>query len=630
MRPWTAVPRPLLYLLAALFCAATTLYACFWMYDSHRLAHPVELGFNLGRDTVFNPDTQCIAVYNVAPGSPAERAGLRPGDAIIGLNGEPVTSYQQFDSIWSRSSPGDHVKLTIFRAGQSAPLILDGVFQATRLGLPAEGFASAAAKEIIRLFPVLFLIVGFAVLFLRIEDPYAWLLALLFTGFIASPEITNPGAYANWVQNLAGIFRAVFAGMVSAMVYYFFAIFPEKSPLERRAPWLKWVAMLYAICRIVTELPASVSHWTPWLSWYQRSRYALYMRITVPYLLVGLGFLSLFLTSINRQGSLDARRKARVLLWGTLLGVLPVISERFAADFWRFSAPFWLRTLVTLTVVVYPLSFAYAIVRYRVLEIPALLRRSARYVLVQRGFFMLLLLSAFLAIFFFSRFFSGVPTMPGSSCRTLRRRHAPSAIATSSRRFSMGISRKRFIPNLWSFMQPAPMACSTPLAGKFPPVSSRSNQTRLYCRNWRRMAGRGMCLLQILGMPWRISPMCRSPRSVSCRSSGMPRTLSGLSYSASLFRKSLTPARTSACWIPWPARRPLHSKTFAWPNISPTAWRSSGAPRTKSKSPATSNRACFPKSCRRWPRSTIRGPASRRGRSAVITTTFSISAHRNV
>ena len=408
MRPWTTVPRPLLYLLAALFCAATTLYACFWMYDSHRLAHPVELGFNLGRDTVFNPDTQCIAVYNVAPGSPAERAGLRPGDAIIGLNGEPVTSYQQFDSIWSRSSPGDHVKLTIFRAGQSAPLILDGVFQATRLGLPAEGFASAAAKEIIRLFPVLFLIVGFAVLFLRIEDPYAWLLALLFTGFIASPEITNPGAYANWVQNLAGIFRAVFAGMVSAMVYYFFAIFPEKSPLERRAPWLKWVAMLYAICRIVTELPASVSHWTPWLSWYQRSRYALYMRITVPYLLVGLGFLSLFLTSINRQGSLDARRKARVLLWGTLLGVLPVISERFAADFWRFSAPFWLRTLVTLTVVVYPLSFAYAIVRYRVLEIPALLRRSARYVLVQRGFFMLLLLSAFLAIFFFSRFFSGV------------------------------------------------------------------------------------------------------------------------------------------------------------------------------------------------------------------------------
>jgi sigma-B regulation protein RsbU (phosphoserine phosphatase) len=166
--------------------------------------------------------------------------------------------------------------------------------------------------------------------------------------------------------------------------------------------------MLYAVCRIVTELPASISHWSQWLSWYQRSRYVLYIRITVPYFLVGLGFLSLFLTSINRQGSLEARRKARVLLWGTLLGVLPVISERFAEDFWRFTAPFWLSTLVTLTVVVYPLSFAYAIVRYRVLEIPALLRRSARFLLVQRAFFVLLFLAAFTAIFLFARFFSAV------------------------------------------------------------------------------------------------------------------------------------------------------------------------------------------------------------------------------
>ncbi|HEX8764712.1 MAG TPA: hypothetical protein VF740_06100, partial [Candidatus Acidoferrum sp.] len=38
-----------------------------------------------------------------------------------------------------------------------------------------------------------------------------------------------------------------------------------------------------------------------------------------------------------------------------------------------------------------PLSFAYAVVKHRVMEIPALLRHSARYVLVQRGFTILLL-----------------------------------------------------------------------------------------------------------------------------------------------------------------------------------------------------------------------------------------------
>ena len=40
----------------------------------------------------------------------------------------------------------------------------------------------------------------------------------------------------------------------------------------------------------------------------------------------------------------------------------------------------------------FPISFAYAVVKHRVLEIPALLRRSARYLLVQRGFTILLAL----------------------------------------------------------------------------------------------------------------------------------------------------------------------------------------------------------------------------------------------
>ncbi|HVH70427.1 MAG TPA: PP2C family protein-serine/threonine phosphatase, partial [Candidatus Dormibacteraeota bacterium] len=39
---------------------------------------------------------------------------------------------------------------------------------------------------------------------------------------------------------------------------------------------------------------------------------------------------------------------------------------------------------------VWPLWFAYAVVKHRVLEIPVLLKRSARFVLVQRGYFVFL------------------------------------------------------------------------------------------------------------------------------------------------------------------------------------------------------------------------------------------------
>ena len=69
----------------------------------------------------------------------------------------------------------------------------------------------------------------------------------------------------------------------------------------------------------------------------------------------------------------------------------------------------WQASVVLLSSV-WPLSFAYAVAKHRVLEIPVLLKRSARYVLVQRGYFVLLFAAAATAIALFthtiSRFFA--------------------------------------------------------------------------------------------------------------------------------------------------------------------------------------------------------------------------------
>ena len=46
-------------------------------------------------------------------------------------------------------------------------------------------------QDIANTYPVAFLVVGLAVLFLRLEDPNAWLLALMFAGFIAIPDSGN-------------------------------------------------------------------------------------------------------------------------------------------------------------------------------------------------------------------------------------------------------------------------------------------------------------------------------------------------------------------------------------------------------------------------------------------------------
>src|SRR5207253_2474013 len=174
------------------------------------------------------------------------------------------------------------------------------------------------------LFPVPFLLVAFAVLFLRLEEPNAWLLALLFCAFIGAPGLLNPSAISPPLRAFAFAFRAVFSGMLCPLFYLFFAVFPLHSPLDRRFAWLKGAALLF----------------------------------------------------------------------GTVAGVLPIVLERVAVDFTGYHPPFWLDTVLVLVVFLYPLSFAYAVVKHRVMELPVLLRRSARYVLVQRGFIVFMFMVA--------------------------------------------------------------------------------------------------------------------------------------------------------------------------------------------------------------------------------------------
>jgi hypothetical protein len=90
------------------------------------------------------------------------------------------------------------------------------------------------------------------------------------------------------------------------------------------------------------------------------------------------------------------------MFWEPLLG-LPIIVERMISDFTGTSV-LWTGTAVTCFCRVSAIVCPW----WNIWEIPALLRRSARYVLVQRGFFVLLLIAAFGAIYLFTHFFSGV------------------------------------------------------------------------------------------------------------------------------------------------------------------------------------------------------------------------------
>lgn len=61
--------------------------------------------------------TPRVVVDAVVQGSPAERAGLRAGDAIIALDGEPLPP-GRLQAVASRLEPGDSVRLRLLRDGR--------------------------------------------------------------------------------------------------------------------------------------------------------------------------------------------------------------------------------------------------------------------------------------------------------------------------------------------------------------------------------------------------------------------------------------------------------------------------------------------------------------------------------
>ena len=420
--------------MATLFAASATLYSVLWiMQVKYSIPQP---GFT---DYEYSATARTIRVGRVIPASPADRAGLRQGDRIVAIEGQKLATLRPFyeEIILGHK---EIVALTVEqpeRAAGQPKSKLEGVFLGHfKTYLLSVGGGKHVPKRTMRLddllgfpldyYPVCFLIVAVAVLLLRPDDRNTWLLALLFGGFVA----VAPTYEGNVTPSLRGFiifYKIVMCWSSLALFYYFFAVFPASSPIDRKIPWLKY--LLLAVVGF-TAVPIAVRcliaggtlplymglRWpgvalTSWILTTQAGLPAPVSRgwpsSAFMFLTSFVGSLAFGLASLISNAILSAdpqvRRKARVMVWGTVIGVAPVCLVAIAGfSGGNVPLPMW-QLSILLLLSVWPLSFAYAVVKHRVLEIPVLLKRSARYVLVQRGYFFILLVVAIGAIVVFAR-----------------------------------------------------------------------------------------------------------------------------------------------------------------------------------------------------------------------------------
>ncbi|HUL76129.1 MAG TPA: SpoIIE family protein phosphatase [Vicinamibacteria bacterium] len=413
------IRRGLVWGAALALSAASLAHTALWLYFSNEVRTTLSEDLGLPRDRLLEPPVRLgfqlryvaergVRVVGVDAGGPAAKAGLRVDDVIVAVDGRSLAeSAAPFLAAYRSARPGDSIEFTVARPGEAETTVVRGTLDARPLGdriVPAL----QAVDRVLRLFPLLFLAVALPVLFLRIEDPHAWRVAVLLVCIAGLAR--TPTAFANVgvpAFAFAMAWKGACNGLVAFFFYQFFSRFPTRSRVDRRLPWLQWVllalGLLFALGGVGLGRPGHAGLPAP-LAAVLGDALTPGLWFAYNYGGIALSLACLVATAVSSP-SPEARRKIRVLVWGALAGLAPVVLVNVLSDFEIWRAPGWVTTLVYLMIVLFPLSFAYAVVKHRVLELPVLLKRSARYVLVKRGFAVLLVLlgagaSAFVALSF--------------------------------------------------------------------------------------------------------------------------------------------------------------------------------------------------------------------------------------
>ena len=378
-------PRPLLVFIGVLACLLAVLSV-------------VDMFMPKAYDGVV-PDpysTGGIVVRDLVPGGAAEKAGLRTGDTILGIGHRMLNKAAEAPPELRRHGAGEAVDYLVSRGGE--------VFE-TKLVLTPFRLGSASYFYFAFL-GLLFFVLGAFVVSRRPDDPAVqvfYVLCLLFMLFFICR--LRPSSYY-WIDYVVQVAGTLALFLLPAVFLHFFLLFPAKKTFrfaERAAgvppsaPWLGTLqrflnrspllfTLLYTLPPVLYVLQMAGMH-------QGRLRRLIYGAPTLNWILLAdyliLGLLALAHTWWTSEDRAQ-RRPILVLLLGTVAGIVPfvVFAVFFPSLFREDRYLAW--GVVPMAII--PLTFAYAIVRFRLFDVDVIVRKSLVYAIltaVVTGFYAL-------------------------------------------------------------------------------------------------------------------------------------------------------------------------------------------------------------------------------------------------
>jgi phosphoserine phosphatase RsbU/P len=374
-------PTALQYILFALVATAAIAFyiadvAAQYQYIWHgheRASTPVD--FDLSNEVVHASE-------------PAQKAGIREGDRVLAVNGEPLRSLNTLVQQTIACRPGDPMILEIQRRdGSRATVQFPLPPQITGGKLRASFKAAVFTIQVI--FPGFCLLVGLWVLMAKPQDPNAWYVFGIF-GYIECLF-----AISNYWPGPALPLMAVYSQLATTAFFLsmllFGIYFPERATLDKRYPWGKWVLILVAlifgaldmVILLGRTIDFSISAWIP--PWLHKTDDRTETAIAV--ICISLFFVLLFKKYFTASRG-DARRRLGVLVWGGEIGLTPILVGIVIAQIrnqhnLQNAVPNWYFWTSLVLFVAFPLSMAYVILVQRAMDVRLLLRQGTQYALAR-------------------------------------------------------------------------------------------------------------------------------------------------------------------------------------------------------------------------------------------------------
>jgi len=341
-----------------------------------------------------------IVVRDLVPGGAAEKAGLRTGDTVLGIGHRMLNKAAEAPPELRRHVAGEAVDYLVSRGGE--------VFE-TKVVLTPFRLGSASYFYFAFL-GLLFFVLGAFVVSRRPDDPAVqvfYVLCILFMLFFICR--LRPSSYY-WIDYVVQVAGTLALFLLPAVFLHFFLLFPAKKTFrfaERAAgdapaaPWLgalqRFLNRSPLLFTLLYTLPPALYVLQMAGARHGGTRRLIYGAPTLNWILLAdyliLGLLALahtWWTSEDRA----ARRPILVLLLGTVAGIVPfvVFAVFFPSLFREDRYLAW--GVVPMALI--PLTFAYAIVRFRLFDVEVIIRKSLVYATltaVVTGFYALCLVA---------------------------------------------------------------------------------------------------------------------------------------------------------------------------------------------------------------------------------------------